>query len=67
MLTAIIDLFQSIIGAFASGKTVDQYNKDKQHDQTNKKITVRFNEKANSVNRLPVRTIGGDEKEKICL
>lgn len=36
MLTAIIDLFQTIIGAFASGKTVDQYNKDKQHDQTKK-------------------------------
>lgn len=36
MLTAIIDLFQSIIGAFASGKTVEQYNKDKQQDKTKK-------------------------------
>lgn len=36
MLTAIINLFQSIIGAFANGKTVEQYNKDKQHDKTKK-------------------------------
>mgnify|MGYP001564253964 CR=1 FL=1 len=36
MLTTIIDLFQSIIGAFAIGKTVEQYNKDKQQDKTQK-------------------------------
>lgn len=34
MFSIIIDLFQSIFGAFASGKTVDQYKKDKQQDRT---------------------------------
>jgi len=34
MFSIIIELFQSILGAFASGKTVDQYKKDKQQDRT---------------------------------
>ncbi|TDG67673.1 hypothetical protein C5L23_001472 [Leuconostoc fallax] len=36
MFSVIIDLFQSIVGAFASGKTVEQYKKDKEQDKTKK-------------------------------
>lgn len=33
MFLIIIDLFQSIIGAFASGKIIEQYKKDKEQDK----------------------------------
>lgn len=33
MFSVIIDFFQSILGAFASGKTVEQYKEDKQEEK----------------------------------
>ncbi|VTU60187.1 hypothetical protein AMBR_MGDJBKAP_01774 [Leuconostoc pseudomesenteroides] len=36
MLTVIVDLIQSIFGAFASGKTVAEFEKDEPQDKIKK-------------------------------